>query len=453
MSDFDNRPIRLPYVLRALRHRNFRLFFFGQGLSLIGTWMQNLAVSWLLYRLTGDKFLLGLSGFVGQIPHLIFAPVTGVFADRVDRRKLLIATQALSMVQAAVLSALVLGGWINDASDAWTLIGLSFALGLVNSVDVPVRQAFVADMVDRKDDFASAVPLTSLLMNVTRFIGPSLAGIVVAWRGEGLCFLLNSASYLAVIFSLLAMRVLPREPRGGEMRFRRELVEGAKYTFSFPHIRLVLVFLAVLSLIGIPYRVLMPAFAKDVFHGDARTQGFLLGSVGIGAALATLFLASQKSVLELGRMMSIGSFVFGASLVGFAFCAPGWERLAPLVFGRAASELPPNMVMLLAGPALAAVGFGQVAQLVAGNTLLQLVVDDDKRGRVMSIRTVAFLGVAPFGSLLAGTVAGWIGPSWTVFECGALSLVGAVIFSSRLSALRESAAANTDSEAPPLQSS
>jgi MFS family permease len=426
------------FVLRALNHRNYRLFFCGQGLSLLGTWMQHLALGWLVFKLTGDEFKLGLVGFAAQLPNMVLAPMAGVFADRWDRRRILIATQALSMLQAAVLAAMVLSGFVRGPGDVWYLIGMSLMLGLINSVDIPVRQSFVVEMVGSREDLAAAIPLNSLLFNLTRFVGPSLAGLVVYWWGEGFCFLFNSASYLAVIAALLAMRLAPRERRAERRRFLHELREGVSYAWGTPHIRLVLFFLATVSLVGIPYMVLMPAFAKDVFHGDSKTQGFLMGAVGLGAICGTLLLASQRSPVGLGRIMATGTLVFGVGLAAFALCGLSWDWLAPRLWGRPAVELPPNLVLWLAGPVLAAVGFGQVSQLVAGNTLLQMVVDEDKRGRVMSLHTVAFLGTMPLGSLLAGTVAHHhlLGPTWTVLAGGLACLVAAAFFSARLRALR-----------------
>lgn len=442
---------RLPHMLRALRHRNYRLFFFGQLLSLAGTWMQYTAMGWLVMALTGDPFKLGLVGFAGQLPNLVLAPMAGVFADRWNRRRVLIATQVLSLVQAGLLSAAVLGGLIRPGhpQDAWYLIGMSLMLGIINSVDIPVRQSFVVEMVGSREDLASAIPLNSFLMNITRFVGPPVAGLIVfygnRWRGEpsgeGLCFLFNSASYIAVIAALLAMSMTPREPRKERRRFLHELAGGLRYAWQAPHIRIVLLFLAIVSIAGMPYMVLMPAFARQTFGGDAMTQGLLMGSVGVGAILGTLVLASQRNPLGLGRIMATGTFFFGGGLVAFAFCAPVWRWLAPLVFGHPAAELPHNMVLLLAGPMLAAVGFGQVAQLVAGNTLLQMVVDDDKRGRVMSLHTVAFLGTMPLGSLLAGTVAKGIGPDMTVLAGGLACIAAASVFAARLSALRHALAA------------
>ena len=427
----------LLFVLRALNHRNYRLFFFGHGLSLLGTWMQHLALGWLVFKLTGDEFKLGLVGFAGQLPNMVIAPMAGVFADRWDRRRILLGTQALSLLQAAGLATMVLTGFIRDPGDVWYLIGMSLLLGLINAVDIPVRQSFVVEMVGSREDLAAAIPLNSFLMNGTRFLGPSLAGLVVYWWGEGFCFLFNSASYLAVIAALLAMRLAPRARRVERHRFLHELHEGVSYAWRTPHIRLVLFFLATVSLVGIPYMVLMPAFAKVVFHGDSKTQGFLMGAVGLGAVCGTFMLASQRSPLGLGRIMATGTLVFGAGLTAFSFCGLTWDWLAPHLWGRPATELPPNLVLWLAGPVLAAVGFGQVSQLVAGNTLLQMVVEEDKRGRVMSLHTVAFLGTMPLGSLLAGTVARHLlGPTWTVFAGGLACLAAAAFFSARLRALR-----------------
>lgn len=428
--------IRWPFALRALRHRNFQYFFVGQGLSVLGTWMQRLAMGWFVYRLTGDKLLLGVMDFAGQLPMLLLAPLSGVLADRWNRRSLLLCTQALSMLQAAVLSVLVLGGSISSGREAWYLVALSLAFGIVNAVDVPVRQAFVVEMVASREDLSSAIPLNSFLMNSTRFIGPPLAGLVVAWWGEGACFVTNAVSYLAVIVALLLMRLPPRPARRERTNMLRDLREGVVYCWRETHIRLSLLFLMVLSVVGIPYAVLMPAFAKDVFHGDARTQGFLLGAVGAGAVVGTLFLATRRSAVGLASIMTVSGGIFGAGLVLFSFSAPAWSRLAARLFGATAPDLPANSVLVLAGPALAAVGFGQVGLLVAGNTLLQTVVDDDKRGRVMSLRAVAFLGMAPVGSLLAGWAARHIGAGPTVFAGGVLCLLGAALFATRLPILR-----------------
>jgi MFS family permease len=427
---------RLPFILRALRSRNYRLFFFGQGLSLIGTWMQYLALSWLVFRMTGDEFKLGLVGFASQIPNLFFAPMTGVIADRWDRRRLLLLTQTLSLLQAATLAAMVLTGFVRDPADAWYLIGMSLLLGVINSVDITVRQAFVVEMVESRGDLASAIPLNSMLINATRFVGPPLAGLVVMAWGEGLCFVLNAASYLPVIAALLAMKLVPKNSTNQRRHFLHELREGFRYCWHTRAIRLVLLAIAMMSLVGIPYAVLMPAFAKDVFGGDAGTQGFLTGSVGVGAVIGTIFLAAQRTPRRLGNIIAFSTTLFGLALVAFAFCRNAWDFLAPKFYGHPAQDLPPNLILWLAGPLLAVVGFAQVGQLVSANTLLQTITDEDKRGRVMSLYTVAFLGFTPLGSLLAGGVARQFGPSGTVLIGGVLCLITSGIFAARLAALR-----------------
>ncbi|HOX08369.1 MAG TPA: MFS transporter [Planctomycetota bacterium] len=437
-------PRRLPFALRALRHPNYRLFFFGQGASLIGTWMQHMAMQWLVFRLTGSEVMLGVVSFAGQIPNLLFAPVAGVFADRWDRRRLLLVTQTLSMLQAAALAALMFSGQIRTPSDAWILVVMSLFLGLVNSVDIPVRQSFVVEMVGSREELAGAIPLNSFLVNSSRFIGPSVAGLLVAWAaryagddaGEGSCFLVNALTYLGVLGALLAMRLTPRERTAPARRLGRELSDGLAYAWRTPHIRLILLFLASVSLAGIPYMTLMAVFAKEVFGGDARLQGWLMGAVGLGAIAGTFMLASRRSSAGLGRAMARGALVFGSGLMLFAALAFLWPRLWPALYaGRAA---PPVWAVLpLAVPLLMAVGFGQVSQLTAGNTLLQTLVDEDKRGRVMSLHTVAFLGVAPLGSLAAGAIARHLGAPATVLIGGAACLTGALLFSARLRALRE----------------
>ena len=443
MNDSDRAGARLPFVLRALRHRNYRLFFFGQGASLVGTWMQHMAMQWLVYRLTDSALMLGIVTFAGQIPNLVFAPVAGVFADRWNRRRLLLLTQSLSMLQAVTLAALMFTGVIHSASEAWALVAMSLFLGVVNSVDIPVRQSFVVEMVGSREELAGAIPLNSFLVNSSRFVGPSIAGLLVAWAGrrwgegagEGACFLANALTYMSVLGALLAMRLTPRSRTTPPRRLSHELAEGLAYAWNTPHIRLLLLFLASLSLAGIPYMTLMAAFAKKIFAGDARLQGWLMGAVGLGAVGGTFMLASQRSPMGLGRIMSRGSMIFGSGLVLFALLGHFWDALGPAIYSGPAG--PPSWgVLPLAVPLLMAVGFGQVSQLTAGNTLLQTLVDDDKRGRVMSLHAVAFIGVAPLGSLAAGAIASHIGAPGTVLLGGAGCLTGAAIFAARLRALR-----------------
>ena len=365
------------------RNRNYRLFFGGQGISLIGTWMQSVALSWLVYRLTGSALLLGTVGFVTQIPILVFSPVAGVLADRWPLRRVLVLTQSLAAVQALVLAGLTLTGLIN----VWEILVLGTVLGLVNALDMPIRQTFVIQMVDRPDDLGNAIALNSLLVNGARLIGPSIAGLVIAALGEGVCFLLNALSYSAVILALWAMRLPPHRRATGTASFTRGLREGITYALGFPPIRAVLLLLAASSLLGMSYATLMPIFAKEVLGGGPQTLGFLLGATGTGAMLGALYLAARSTVVGLGRVIALGQGLFGLGLVAVSFSRVLWLSL-------------PLMVL---------VGLGMMLQIASSNTVLQTVVEDDKRGRVMSLYSVAFLGMMPFGSLLAGSMAHSLG--------------------------------------------
>ncbi len=398
-----------PPVLRAFRARNYRLFFMGQGISLIGTWMQSVAAGWLLYRLTNSPFLLGALGFAAQAPILVLAPLTGVLADRWPLRRVLVITQLLALVQAAALAVLTLTGHVA----AWHLLVLSIVLGVINAFDMPARQAFVPQTVEHLDDLGNAIALNSFLMNGARLVGPTLAGVLIAAIGEGPCFGVNAVSYVAVVAALLAMRVKPHTaaPRGRSLG--SDFRAGVAYAFSFPPIRDVLGLLALCSFMGMSYGTLMPVFARDVFGGGARTLGFLLGASGLGALAGAAYLASRPTAAGLERRLVWGAGLFGASLVAFSLTR---------VF---AAALP---FMLLGG-------LGMMLQIASSNTLLQTVVDDDKRGRVMALYTIAFLGMMPFGSLLAGGLAHWIGAGHTLTIGGAACLIGAAVFAGRLRTL------------------
>jgi MFS family permease len=374
--------------------------------------MQQVAMSWLVYRLTGSAMLLGVVGFTSQIPTILVSPVAGVLADRWDRRRLLIATQALAMFQAAFLALVVLTGIVQ----IWQIILLSLILGVVNAFDIPIRQSFVIEMVEHRDDLGNAIALNSSMVNGARLLGPSIAGLLVASVGEGVCFILNAVSYLAVIVALTAMRI----PRGShQIRPRRhilhELHEGFMYAYTFGPIRSILLLVALVSLLGMPYTVLVPVFAKEILHGGAHTFGFLMTAAGCGALAGTLYLASRRSVLGLGRVMVMAAILFAAGIVSFA--------------------LSSRFILSLAALALA--GFGAMTLVASCNTVLQTVLDEDKRGRVMSFFTMAFLGVAPFGSLGAGAMAGIIGPQDTLLLGGAGCLVGAAVFARHLPEIRE----------------
>ncbi len=398
-------------AFRSLDHRNYRLFFAGQGISLIGTWMQQLAMSWLVYRMTGSALLLGVVGFAGQIPSFVLAPFAGVLADRWNRRRALVITQTLSMLQAFALAALVLTKTIS----VWQIILLGIGLGCVNAFDITTRQAFVPDMLEKKEDLGNAIALNSSLFNGARLIGPAVAGILIALVGEGMCFLLNGVSYIAVIAALLMMK-LERPPLRTEKEgFISGISQGFSYVSGFAPIRSILLLLALIGFTGMPYAVLMPLFAGKVLHGGPHTLGFLMAASGMGALGGTIFLASKKDALRLGMMTPISGAVFGMGLMAFAYSHFLWLSL------------------LL----MAVTGFGIMVQMASSNIVLQNVVDDDKRGRVMSFFAMAVLGAVPFGSLLAGGLAGRIGAPATLFVCGACCVLGSLAFSSRLSSLQE----------------
>jgi MFS family permease len=396
---------------RALRHYNFRLFFSGQTISLIGTWMTRLATSWLVYRLTGSALLLGIVGFAGQIPTFLLAPFAGVWVDRLDRRKVLVVTQILAMLQSLALAVLTLARHINVHEIIW----LSAFQGLINAFDMPARQAFLVQMVEDKQDLGNAIALNSSMVNVARLVGPSLAGAVIAVSGEGYCFLIDGISYIAVIASLLAMRLPGTAARRTTDSMLAQLREGWTYVSGFAPVRTILLLFALVSLMGWPFTVLMPIFAGTILKGGPHTLGFLMGAVGIGALVSAISLALRKTVLGLGRMIPLSTGALGVGLVLFGMSRVLWVSL---------------LLMLVCG-------FGMMQQMAASNTIIQTIVDDDKRGRVMSFYAVAFVGMAPFGSLLAGSMAHALGAPLTVMLNGFCCIAGAVWFASRLGAIRK----------------
>lgn len=403
---------RARLLLRALRSRNYRLFVAGQSVSLVGTWMQQVAMSWLVYRLTGSSLLLGVVGFTSQIPTLLLSPVAGVLADRWDRRRLLLATQSLAMVQAALLAIAVLTGYVQ----VWQIVFLSLLLGVVNAFDIPIRQSFVVEMVEHREDLGNAIALNSSMVNGARLVGPAIAGLLVASVGEGICFILNAVSYLAVIVALAAMRITPGSHRQRERRhILHELYEGFEYAFGFGPIRSILLLVALVSLMGMPYAVLVPVFAKEVLHGGAHTFGFLMTAAGCGALAGTLYLASRGSVLGLGRVIVRATSAFALGVAAFSL----------------SSSFTCSLL------ALAAAGFGAMTLVASCNTVLQTILEEDKRGRVMSFFTVSFMGMVPFGSLAAGALADVIGPRETLLIGAAFCLAGAVLFARHLPRIRE----------------
>jgi len=399
------------FIFRALSHRNYRLFFGGQSISLIGTWMQQIAVSWLAYRLTDSAVWLGVVGFSTRIPALVLAPFAGVLADRWNRHRTLVVTQTLSMIQALILAALVLTGWVT----IWEVIVLSLFLGAINALDVPVRQSFIVDMVESGEDLSNAIALNSTMVNGARLIGPSVAGVLIAAVGEGMCFLLNGLSFIAVIAALLAMRVRHKEKPAQDQRIWRELKEGFSYAFGSLPIRALILLLAVISLMGMPYVVLMPIFADKILHGGPRTLGFLMGATGIGALLGALYLASRKNAVGLMKVVVFASGIFGAGLIILSFSRHLYFALFILVV----------------------IGFGMITEMAATNTLLQTIVDEDKRGRIMSFYAMAFMGMVPFGSLLAGSLADAIGTPETIMLCGICCILGSLVFALKLPAIRK----------------
>ena len=398
------------HAWRALRHRNFRLFFGGQTISLVGTWMTRVATGWLVYRLTGSALLLGTVSFAGQIPTFLLAPFAGVWVDRLDRRQVLVWTQALSMVQSLTLAALTLSGHITIPR----LLALSVMQGCINAFDMPGRQSFMVKMVDDRRDLQNAIAINSSMVNMARLIGPSLAGMLIAVSSEGWCFLVDGVSYIAVIASLLAMRLHAPVVKRAAGSALSELKTGWTYVTGFLPIRTILLLFAVLSLMGMPFVVLMPIFAAKVLHGGPHTLGFLTGSMGLGALISALSLAARKHVRGLVRIIPVSAGVFGLGLIGFGLSHSFWL----------------SMLMLMVA------GMGMMQGMAASNTVIQTLVSDDKRGRVMSYYTMAFMGMAPFGSLLAGTMADAIGAPVTVIANGSVVLLGAAWFATRLPAVR-----------------
>jgi MFS family permease len=398
------------HAWRALRHRNFRLFFGGQTISLTGTWMTRVATGWLVYRLTGSALLLGTVSFAGQIPTFLVAPFAGVWVDRLDKRQVLVWTQTLSMVQSLTLAALTLSGHITIP----LLLTLSVMQGCVNAFDMPGRQSFMVMMVEDKRDLQNAIAINSSMVNVARLIGPSLAGMLIAVSSEGWCFLIDGISYIAVIFSLLKMRLHASEIERKATSMLAELQAGWTYVAEFLPIRTILMLFAVVSLMGMPFVVLMPIFAKKVLNGGPHTLGFLMAAMGLGALVSALSLAARRNVRGLVRMIPIAAAVFGLGLIGFGLSHWFWL----------------SMLMVFIA------GMGMMQGMAASNTVIQTIVTDDKRGRVMSYYTMAFMGMAPFGSLLAGGMAHKFGAPWTVIMNGAVVMLGAAWFLTRLPLLR-----------------
>lgn len=398
---FEN-SVDLKFLVRAFKYRNYRLFFAGQSVSLIGTWMQIIAMSWLVYRLTNSAFLLGAVGFASQIPIFLLTPFAGVFADHFDRKRILIITQTFSMIQALVLTILAFANVIA----IWQLFALGTLLGVINAFDIPARQAFVVDLVEKKEDLGNAIALNSFMFNGARLVGPSVAGIIISLAGEGLCFLINSISFLAVIFALLGMKTKIKEIYHRKNPLLKGLREGFVYTFGSARIRYILLLVTLVSVMGMSYMILMPVFASKILQGGARTFGFLMGAAGLGALIGALYLAPRKNAEGLERISYIAAIIFGAGIIAFSFSRVLWLSLSMILCAS----------------------FGLMVQMVSSNTVLQHFTDDDKRGRVMSFFATAFLGMAPFGSLLAGAIANKMGAPNALLISGILCIIGALFF-------------------------
>jgi MFS family permease len=407
-----NAVLDLGRVRRALRHPNYRLFFIGQGVSLIGTWLTRVALGWWVFRLTGSELILGTVSFAGQLPTFLLAPLGGVVVDRYDRHRLLVFTQVLAMLQSVLLTLLALSGKANVAY----ILALAVFQGLINAFDTPARQSFIVELVEVREDLPIAIALNSSMVNAARLVGPSFAGLLIAAFGEAGCFAIDSLSYLAVIASLLAMRVPRRERAKSSRRMFGDLGAGLAYAAQSRPISAILLLVALVSLTGAPYTMLMPVLAAQTLGGGAYTLGFLMAAAGAGAVMGALWLASRPSVLGLGRVMVVTSLAFGAGLM----------------------LLSQSRTLWLALPLLLITGAGMMVTLAASNTLLQTIVDEDKRGRVMSLYTMAFFGMVPFGSLLAGWLANHVGAPVTIFCGGLLTALGGLAFWRALPALRRS---------------
>jgi len=395
----------------ALKSRNYRLFFVGQGISLIGTWMTQTATIWLVYSLTQSPLMLGVVGFSSQIPSFILAPFGGVFVDRFSRHRILISTQILAMIQSLALAILALTGIIH----IWHIIVLSLFQGFINAVDAPARQAFVPELVERKEDLANAIALNSTMFNGARLIGPAIGGLLVAGVGAGYCFLIDGLSYIAVIIALLAMKIKPRKILLSQANPIEQVKEGFVYAFSFPPIRALLLLSALVSFFGLQYTVLVPVFAEKILQGNAETLGFLMAASGVGALSGGIYLASRQTILGLGKLVAFAPTILGIGLIAFSL-----SRFLPFSL----------FTMLF-------VGLGTILQVAAGNTILQTIVDDEKRGRVMSLFTMAFLGTIPFGNLLGGALADRLSAPVVLIIDGVICILGSIYFYKQLPVLQQ----------------
>ena len=397
-------------MFRSLRYRNYRLFFAGHSISLIGNWLQWAAMNWLIYTMTGSAVWLGVIGFC-RISILFVAPFAGILADRFDRNKLLLITQALAGLQPLSLAILMLGGWL----EPWHIIITSIYAGVIAAFDIPIRQSFTVELIDNKEDLGNAIALNSSMVNAARLIGPAVAGVLIAAVGEGWCFLLNALTYIPILGALLAMRIPSRTHVPKRKHVLRELREGVGYAFHFGPIRSILLLLCLVSLAGMPFQQFMSAFAQDILKVGPKLFGLLTSSVAVGALVGAGYLASRRSAAGLEKVIPIVAATFGAGLVLLSFTRTWWQAM----------------------PLLVLTGFGMMTNMASSNSVLQTICDDDKRGRVMSFYTMAFMGTVPIGQLLAGSIARWLSLPSMLMLSGLCCVIGAAVYATRLKAFRE----------------
>ena len=400
----------LMFLVRALGSRNFRLFFFGQAVSLIGTWMQIIAMRWLVYRLTKSELMLGIVGFISDAPLFLLVPFAGVLVDRLKRHRIMVVTQALSALQAAVLAVLVL----TDQVAVWHVFALGGLLGIVSAFDITARQAFIVDIIEDRNDLPNAIALNSFIFNGALLIGPAVAGVLIALVGEGPCFALNSVSYLAVLGALFLMKIPEKTFSASQLDFKAAIMEGAAYTLASVPIRSILILVASVSLVAASYTLLMPVFAEDILHGGPRVFGYLMSATGVGALAGAIFLASRSRLKGLAEMIAVAGALYGVGLMALSF-----SRLLSIA-----------LIIALV------LGFSLMMQMASSNTIVQSIVDDQKRGRVLSLFVMARRGVEYLGSLLFGAIAHWVGTPATLTIGGATCLLAVAVFATKLSAIR-----------------
>ncbi len=413
-------------LLPALRSRNYQLFFAGQGISLIGTWMTQLATIWLVYSLTNSPFMLGVVGFTSQIPSFFLAPFGGVFVDRFSRYRTLIGTQVLAMIQSLTLAGLALSGVIQ----IWHIIALSLFQGFINAVDAPARQAFVPELVERREDLANAIAINSTMINGARLIGPAVGGLLIASVGTAYCFLIDGLSYIAVIAALLAMKIKPWKFVVTQGNLLQKVKEGFVYAFSFPPIRSILLLSALVSSMGLQNTILVPVIAEETLKGGAETLGFLMSASGVGALSGGIYLATRQTILGIGQLIGLAPAILGIGLIALIGLAPAILGIGLIAFASS-RFLPISLFTMLF------VGLGTILQIAASNTFLQTIVEEDKRGRLMSLYTMSFLGMIPVGNLLGGVLASHFGAANTLIIDGVVCIIGSIVFSRHLPNLKE----------------